>query len=71
MSVETLNLSDQDIAQLELAKMTREVREKVRTALQGSNVHPVAMDFGLAHPVLHALGLGHDGSYKLMLALNK
>lgn len=43
----------------------------VRTALHGSGVHPVSMDFGLAHPILQTLGFEHDGSYRLILALNK
>jgi hypothetical protein len=71
MSAETLHLSEQDRALLQTEKMTREVRVRVREALHWSGVHPVSMDFGLAHPILNALNFGHDGSYKLVLALNK
>jgi hypothetical protein len=71
MPAETLHLSEQDRALLQTEKMTREVRTRVRTALHGSGVHPVSMDFSLAHPILQALGFEHDGSYRLILALNK
>jgi hypothetical protein len=71
MSAETLHLSEQDRVLLQTEKMTREVRTRVRATLHGSSVHPVSMDFSLAHPILQALGFEHDGSYRLILALNK
>jgi hypothetical protein len=69
MSTEILSLPDKEKPRLETEGMTREVRNLVRNALKGTEVHPVSMDFSLAHPILHALGLRHDGSYSLMLAL--